>query len=70
MSKFQKKDPDHGPQMKTGDIPFDKGYETSSHEGAYYPENKMRGNRYNELQGEIVRKDESKLKRSKFSKIY
>ena len=32
MSKFQKKDPDHGPQIKTGDIPFDKGYETSGQE--------------------------------------
>lgn len=64
--------PDKGPRMSEGEIRFDKGY-TSDDEyfspGGVYPGEKERGNRYMELQNEIVRKDSGKLKRGHFTKI-
>lgn len=70
MSKSAHKDPDRGHQMKTGELPFDKGYETSNKNLSHgFPEAKERGNRYVEMQNEYMSKDSKKLARSKFSKI-
>lgn len=64
------RNPDKGHQMKTGDLPFDKGYETSNKNISHaYPESKERGNRYVDLQNDYMGKDSKKLARSKFSKI-
>lgn len=71
-NKLKHSNPDHGPDMHHGSIPFDKGYETDEdtfsptrHE---FPDNDMRGNQYMKLNNEWQKKDAHKLGRSRFSK--
>jgi hypothetical protein len=64
--------PDRGPKMMEGEHTWNKGY--VSDEEHFSPESKSndddyRGNMYMDLQNEAVRRDTSKIDRSKFSKI-
>jgi hypothetical protein len=72
MKDGMKGNPDKGPQMKEGPHHFDKGYMSDSEH--FSPEagssdDHYRGNRYMDLQNEIVRKDTKKMRGDKFSKI-
>lgn len=72
MVSYKGKNPDVGPKMMEGKHQFNKGYESDSRhfsplEGT--SEHDYRGNNYMALQNEFTEKDNSKLKRSKFSKI-
>lgn len=70
--KSMKGNPDKGPQMKEGAHSFDKGYVADSEyfsPDAGKSDSNYRGNRYMEMQNEIVRKDDKKMKSDKFSKI-
>ena len=68
-------DPDKGPPMLEGAHHFDKGYQSDEKEfsplaGQDSPTHgHQRGNAYMKHQNEIARKDESKIKRGKFTKI-
>lgn len=65
-------DPDKGPRMIEGAQPFDKGYDSDNEmidPPGQYPDDGERGNRYMKMQNEIVKRDSTKLKREKFSKI-
>ncbi len=68
---MRKGDPDRGPKMIEGVIPFDKGYtsdnETFSPKDSF-PADQERGNAYFEMRNAAYRKDSAKLERSKFSK--
>jgi hypothetical protein len=72
MHKLKGSDPDKGPQMIEGAHKFDRGYESDedhfSPRGAY-PDDHERGNRYMDLQNEIVHRDSKKLNSGKFTKI-
>lgn len=68
------RDPDRGPPMIEGAHHWDKGYmsdeERSGLGGEQYGEKgHQRGNRYLDLQNQIISKDNSKMKRGKFTKI-
>jgi len=68
---MKKGDPDRGPKMSEGAIPFDKGY-TSDDEtfnpSVAFPNDQERGNAYFEMRNACAKKDGAKLQRSKFSK--
>jgi|GEM_PF-2610240 hypothetical protein len=71
-SKEMKSNPDKGPPMLMGEHHFDKGYESDSEvfdRSKSYPGDEQRGNEYVKANKEMISRDSTKLKRSKFSKI-
>lgn len=67
---MMRKDPDKGPPMMEGAHHYDKGYVSEIEDNGTYPSKEERGNRYLEMQDEIVDRDSAKLVRSKFTKIH
>ena len=71
--KGKSNDPDKGPRMIEGEHSWNKGYvsdeERSGLGGEQYGESGQRGNRYLDLQNEIIRKDNKKTRNGKFTKI-
>lgn len=64
--------PDKGPPMLEGQHYFDKGYESDGDvfkRNESYPGDEQRGNEYVKMAREMVTRDSTKLKRSKFTKI-
>lgn len=64
--------PDRGPKMKEGPHHYDKGYTSDSEHfspDAGKTDDNYRGNKYMNMQNEIVRRDDKKMAKDKFSKI-
>ncbi len=69
-SDFKGRNPDKGPPMIEGEHYYDKGYMSDDqYAGLGGEEVGQRGNTYLSLQNEIIRRDNKKTKRGKFTKI-
>lgn len=70
MAKGYQGDPDRGPPMREGAHSYDKGYMSDDERAGLGGERLgQRGNNYLYNQNEIIRRDNVKIKRDKFSKI-